>query len=375
MATIGVPNEQGENEFRVSINPDGVKRLLAQGHKVVVEKGAGEAAGALDRSYEEIGATMGGASDAWGSEVVLTVGPVGKAKLKLLTKGAILIGSIDPFLNLKMMDALAKAGITAMAMEFLPRISRAQSMDTLSSQSNIAGYKAVLMAADKLPRIFPMMTTAAGTLSPARMVILGAGVAGLQAIATARRLGARVEVSDIRPETKEEVESLGGRFIEVDMEEEETSGDGGYARAVSDEFLARQREILSERIAAADAVVTTALVPGRKAPVLVSKEMVEGMKPGSVVVDMAARNGGNCELTSPGETVVHQGVSILGPTNIPALVPVHASQVYARNLVTLLAHMTTEGVVGVETDDEIVGPMVVTKGGEIVESRIKEAMA
>lgn len=363
--------ETAAGERRVSVTPETVKKMVAAGHEVVVEAGAGVAAGFLDTVYTEAGASIG---DPLGAEVVLAVqGPAADA-LGAIPSSAVLVGLLDPFLRPDAVRALASSGCTALAMEFVPRTTRAQAMDALSSQSNIAGYKAVLLAANALGKIFPMMTTAAGTLSPARVVILGAGVAGLQAIATARRLGARVEVSDIRPETKEEVESLGGRFIDVPLDED-TSGEGGYARQVSDAFLERQRQILTERIAAADAVITTALVPGKRAPMLVSGEMVSGMRPGSVVVDMAAVTGGNCALTRPGEEVVAEGVTILGPTNLPAEVPQHSSAVYAKNLLNLVNHMTgEEGALAVDREDEIVGPMVVTAGGAVVEERVKASL-
>ena len=375
MVTIGIVKESKKGETRVSATPDTVKKFIAMGFDVLVESDAGSLSLISDADFKNVGAKIVDRKKAFGADCVCKVSCPDESEIKLLKDSAVLIGSIDPFLNLKSMKSLAVKNITALAMEFLPRISRAQSMDSLSSQSNIAGYKAVLLGADHLGQIFPMMTTAAGTLSPARVVILGAGVAGLQAIATARRLGARVEVSDIRPETKEEVESLGGKFIEVDSEED-NSAEGGYAKQVSKEFLAKQREVLTERISVSNCVISTALVPGKKAPVLITKDMVEKMKPGSVIVDMAAANGGNCELTKPGSTVSHKGVSILGPENIPALVPLHSSTVYAKNILNLITHMMDkdEKNIKVDSKDEIVGPMMVSADGNIVEERIKNAM-
>ncbi|MCH7494026.1 Re/Si-specific NAD(P)(+) transhydrogenase subunit alpha [bacterium] len=373
MAEIGIPKETLPGEGRVAATPDTVKKFAALGHGVVMEAGAGQGAGLDDEQYAAAGATITDRDGAWGAQLVLSVRGPSVEAVPLLAEGGVLIGLLDPFLQPNQVRALAAAGATSLAMEFVPRISRAQSMDALSSQSNIAGYRAVLLAAAALQRVFPMMTTAAGTLSPARVVVLGAGVAGLQAIATARRLGARVEVSDIRPETKLEVESLGARFIEVETAGE-TTGEGGYARQVSDEFLARQRQVLTERIAAADVVIATALVPGKRAPVLVTEEMVGGMRTGSVVVDMAASNGGNCALTVPGQSVVRHGVTILGPTNLPSEVAAHSTQMYARNLLNLVAHMTGEEGFVVDGDDEIVGPMLVTRGGEVVEQRVAAAL-
>ncbi|MBD61585.1 NAD(P)(+) transhydrogenase (Re/Si-specific) subunit alpha [bacterium] len=375
MVTIGIVKESKKGETRVSATPDTVKKLIAMGFDVLVESNAGSLSLIDDAAFKNVGAKIVDRKKAFGANCVCKVACPDESEIKLLKESAILIGSIDPFLNLKSMQSLTDKKITALAMEFLPRISRAQSMDSLSSQSNIAGYKAVLLGADHLGQIFPMMTTAAGTLSPARVVILGAGVAGLQAIATARRLGARVEVSDIRPETKEEVESLGGKFIEVESEED-NSAEGGYAKQVSKEFLAKQREVLTERISVSNCVISTALVPGKKAPVLITKGMVEKMKPGSVIVDMAAANGGNCELTKPGSTIDHKGVSILGPENIPALVPLHSSTVYAKNILNLITHMTDkdEKSIKVDSEDEIVGPMMVSMNGNIVEKRVKNAM-
>jgi NAD(P) transhydrogenase subunit alpha len=363
MVTIGIVKESKKGETIVSATPDTVKKLIAMGFDVLVESNAGSLSLIDDAAFKNVGAKIVDRKKAFGSNCVCKVACPDESEIKLLKESAILIGSIDPFLNLKSMQSLTDKKITALAMEFLPRISRAQSMDSLSSQSNIAGYKAVLLGADHLGQIFPMMTTAAGTLSPARVVILGAGVAGLQAIATARRLGARVEVSDIRPETKEEVESLGGKFIEVESEED-NSAEGGYAKQVSKEFLAKQREVLTERISVSNCVISTALVPGKKAPVLITKGMVEKMKPGSVIVDMAAANGGNCELTKPGSTIDHKGVSILGPENIPALVPLHSSTVYAKNILNLITHMT-------DKDEKSIK---VSMNGNIVEKRVKNAM-
>ena len=352
--------------------PDTAAKLKAAGLEVEVEAGAGAGAGFVDSAYSDSGATIV-ADEAGllaGADVVLKVQPPTQAEVSSLRKGAVLISFLQPGTNAAVVRGLAKQGVTAFSLEMLPRISRAQGMDALSSQASLAGYKAVLMAAARLGKFFPMLMTAAGTIAPARVLVLGAGVAGLQAIATARRLGAVVEAYDVRPAAKDEVKSLGATFIELALESQE--GSGGYAREQSDEFLTKQRALLGERVAAADVVVTTAAIPGRKAPVLVTAEMVKGMRPGSVIVDMAAESGGNCELTKAGEITVVGGVSIDGTLNIPSTVAVHASQLYSRNVMNLLLILVKDGQLQIDFEDEIVKGCCVTHGGEIVNERARE---
>ncbi len=379
MTRLFIPKERRPFEQRVAATPETVSKLSDLGFEVTVEAGAGNGALIGDDAFREAGASLEASpDDGWkNAEVVLKVAGPGDwgdgDELDRLADGALLIGLLDPFANLERMERLAAAGVSSIAMEFVPRITRAQSMDALSSQANVGGYKAVLVAAERLVRYVPMLMTAAGTIRPSRFVILGGGVAGLQALATAKRLGAIVEVSDIRPEVKEQVESLGGRFIDL-PEMESGSGEGGYAKAVGEDFLTRQREILTRHLESADAVITTAQVPGRKAPVLLRREMVEVMKPGAVIVDLAAEQGGNCELTEAGQEVEHGGVRILGPINLPATVPLDASRVYSRNLLALVEHLTGEEGVEIDTDDEITGAALVTHRGQVVETRVAEAL-
>jgi NAD(P) transhydrogenase subunit alpha len=366
MTSVFVPRERAAQETRVAATPETVRRLVGRGFAVTLEGGAGEASGFADREYAAAGATI--AADrvvAWGTaDLVLEVGPPGDEEIDLLATGAVVVGLLGPH-DGERARRLAARGVTALAMELIPRVTRAQGMDALSSQASIAGYKAVLLGAAACPRLFPMMTTAAGTVRPARVVVLGAGVAGLQALATARRLGAVVEVSDIRPAVEEQVESLGGRFIELPgMESGE--GQGGYAREMGEEFLSRQRAILTERLRGADVVITTALVPGKRAPVLLTAEMVAAMKPGAVVVDLAAEQGGNCQHTRLGEEVEVGGVRILGPHNLATTVPHDASLLYARNVAALVEHLTKDGKLVVDRSDEIAGPALLTLGGEVL---------
>jgi NAD(P) transhydrogenase subunit alpha len=375
-----VANEAGFGEPRVAATPETVKRMIEAGLTVQVEAGAGEAAFLSDDDFAEAGATVepSSAASRQAADVLLKVGPLGEhpslgPEVALLKEGAIAIGFFDPFLQLDTVGALAERKVTALPMEFVPRITRAQSMDALSSQASIAGYKAVLLAAARLPRYFPLLMTAAGTIRPARVVVMGAGVAGLQAIATAKRLGAVVEVSDIRPEVKEQVESLGGRFIDLpDMESGE--GTGGYAKEMGEEFLRRQREILTEHVAASNVVITTAAVPGKKAPRLMSAEMVSKMRPGGVIVDLAAERGGNCELTRVDEEVVAHGVTILGPSNVAGSMPRDASTLYARNVLELLKETIEEGQLHIDLDNDVVGPTLVTHGGEVVHEAVASLM-
>ncbi len=364
MTTLLVPRERAPGETRVAATPETAKRLASRGLSVVVESGAGEAAGFSDGEYEAAGAAIAAAEGAWRAELVLKVAAPSTAEIDRLAAGAVLIGLLGPH-DPERARRLAERRITALALELVPRITRAQAMDALSSQASIAGYKAVLLAAATSPRLFPMLMTAAGTVRPARVVILGAGVAGLQALATAKRLGAIVEVSDIRPAVKEQVESLGGRFIDLPgMESGE--GRGGYAREMGEEFLRRQREILTERLRGAEAVLTTAQVPGKRAPLLLTAAMVAAMKPGAVVVDLAAEQGGNCELTRAGEEIEVDGVRILGPLQVAASVPRDASALYARNQLAVVEHLTRDGALRIDPADEITGPLRLTHEGESV---------
>ncbi len=371
MPRVFVPKERGPSETRVAATPETVKKLVKAGLEVAVEPGAGEAAHLPDAFYQQAGATLAEDPRAAcaSAEVVLRVGPpeVGSevGEVGALAEGALLIGLLDPFERPEMVERLAAGRVSALAMELLPRTTRAQSMDALSSQASVAGYKAVLLAAWQLGRYFPLLMTAAGTIPPTRVVVVGAGVAGLQALATARRLGAVVEVSDIRAEVAEQVASLGGRFIDLPMAESGAGG-GGYARQMSEEFLTRQREILKRHVAAADVVITTAAVPGKKAPRLLSADMVEAMRPGSVVVDLAAERGGNCELTRPGEEVDHRGVLVMGPLNLPAAMPLDASTLYSRNVLALLLHVLEEGKPRLDLEDEIVAGALLTHDGQVV---------
>jgi NAD(P) transhydrogenase subunit alpha len=371
---VGVTRETREGERRVALTPDAAGRLVKTGAAVLIERGAGAGAFFPDEAYEAAGATL---TDAEGvhrdADVVLKVNRPGDSELGRLRPGSALIATLQPFTSLEAVRRLAAASVTAFAMDLIPRITRAQPMDSLSSQSNIAGYKAVLVAADRLAKFFPMLTTAAGTVTPARVFVMGAGVAGLQAIATARRLGATVEAFDTRPIVKEQVESLGARFVQVDLGTEKTEGAGGYAAALGEETLRRQQELLAERIKASDVVITTALVPGRRAPVLITEAMARAMRPGSVIVDLAAEMGGNCELTEPGRTVEKHGVTIVGEVNHPSGVAVHASQLYARNITTLLAHLTKDGSLALDLNDEITKGALVTHEGRIVNDAVRAA--
>ena len=366
---IGVPAETTVGESRVAVTPETAKKLKAQGHVLKVQSGAGIAASAPDATYEAVGAEITDAAGAYGCELVLKVRGPFDNELALMKPGTTLVGMLNPF-DAAGLQRLAAAGITAYALEAAPRTTRAQSMDVLSSQANIAGYKAVMIAADRYQRFFPMLMTAAGTVKAARVVVLGVGVAGLQAIATAKRLGAVIEASDVRPSVKEQVESLGARFIDVPYEtaeeKEAAEGVGGYARPMPAGWLERQKVEVAKRVAQADVVITTALIPGRPAPVLVTEEMVRSMKPGSVVVDLAAPQGGNCPLTEPGRTVVKHGVTLVGETNLPALVGADASALYARNVLDFLKLVITkEGALHMDLNDDIVAACLMAHGGEV----------
>ena len=366
MVEVFIPRERRPGETRVAATPETVKRMVKEGMSVAVERGAGAAAFFPDAQYEAAGAKLlDEAGAGWrAADVVLKVRPLAEGEMP--RPGAVLVGLLAPHAHLDLVRRLADGRVSALAMELVPRITRAQNMDALSSQASIAGYKAVLLAAVYLPKYMPLLMTAAGTIPPARLVVMGAGVAGLQAIATGKRLGAIVEVSDVRPAVKEQVESLGGKFIELPMLSGESGeGSGGYAREMSEEFLRRQREIVAERVAAADAVITTALVPGKPAPRLVSAEMVRSMRPGSVVVDLAIEQGGNCELSQADREVMEGGVAILAPSNLAATLAHDASTLYARNVLALLLHMVKGGSVALDPEDEIVSAMLLTHGGEV----------
>ena len=369
---IGVLSETVPGERRVALVPDVAARL--SGFEVTVQAGAGEAAGFTDEAYQGAGAAVESdrAALAGASDVVLSVQPPPLADVASLRQGAATIGFLQPATQAAVVEALAARGVTAFSLELLPRISRAQSMDALSSQASLAGYKGVLMAANRLGKFFPMLMTAAGTIPPARVLVLGAGVAGLQAIATARRLGAVVEAYDVRPAVKEEVKSLGASFLELELEAQE--GQGGYAREQSDEFLSKQRELLTERVGAADVVITTAAIPGRRAPLLVTAAMVQGMRRGSVLVDLASDTGGNCELTEPGQVREMDGVWLDGTTNVASTVALHASQLYARNVTNLLQHLAPDGELKLDFEDEITKGCCVTHDGQVVNERARQLM-
>jgi NAD(P) transhydrogenase subunit alpha len=378
--TVGIPRETWPGETRVALNPSAVGALRKAGLNVIVEENAGTAAGFTDAAFREAGAQIALRAAVFSTaEIILQVRAV-PAELSMLRAGHTVIGFADPLGSPEAVDAIARTGATAFSMELMPRITRAQSMDALSSMATIAGYKGVLLAANHLPRMFPMLMTAAGTLTAARVFIVGAGVAGLQAIATARRLGAKVEAYDVRPAVKEQVQSLGARFVEMALETGDAEDKGGYARAQDESFYRRQREMMLRVVAGNDVVITTALIPGKKAPTLVTEEMVEGMTPGSVIVDLAAERGGNCALTRPDEVVVHEGVTIVGPSNPPALVPNHASQMYAKNIITFLNHLLGKGgaakpALELDLSDEITRETLLTRGGEVVHGRIKDLLA
>jgi NAD(P) transhydrogenase subunit alpha len=372
---VAVPKESAQDERRVALVPDTATKLIAAGLEVSVEQGAGSNAFVPDAAFEAAGVKVVSGAEALlkDADAVLKVQAPSAGEVDLLQKGAVLISFLQPATQGDIVTALAKRGVTAFSLELVPRISRAQSMDALSSQASAAGYKAVLMAAARLGKFFPMMMTAAGTVAPARVLVMGAGVAGLQAIATARRLGAVVSAYDVRPAVKDEVKSLGATFIELPLEAQE--GQGGYAREQSEEFLRKQRELIGEHIAKSDVVITTAAIPGRRAPLLVTAEMVKGMRPGSIIVDLAAETGGNVELTKAGEDVEVGGVTIIGTRNVPSTMPLHASQLYARNVASLLLHLVKDGAIKLDFTDEITKGACVTHGGEIVNERAKQLIS
>lgn len=375
---VAVIKEHFPGEHRVALVPAVVGALVKSDHDVLVETEAGLAAGFSDTDYEQAGGTIVSRDDAFEADCILTIRACGAAgetwesDRKRMSKKSVIIGMVDPLGDVQACLEDAKTGATIYALELVPRITRAQSMDVLSSQANIAGYEAVLLGATALKKILPMMTTAAGTIRPAKALILGAGVAGLQAIATAKRLGAQVLAYDVRPAVKEQVESLGAKFVELDLETQSSETKGGYAKAMTDEFYKKQQELLGKVIAECDLVVTTALIPGKPAPLLITKAMVEGMEPGSVIVDLAAERGGNCEMTTPGETTCFNGITILGPTNLPAEVATHTSQLYSKNIVTFLNHLISCGFPQETSDDEICQETLVAQNGQVVHARVRD---
>jgi H+-translocating NAD(P) transhydrogenase subunit alpha len=379
---VGVPKEIYPGERRVALTPAVVPMLAKAGLEIVIEAGAGAEAGYPDTQYQEKGAKiLSDRASVFGqSDMVVQVlcyganDKTGAKDLPLLRPGQLLIGFLRPLGSAESVQQVAQTGVTAFSVELMPRTTRAQSMDALSSMASIAGYKAVVVVADALPRIFPMMTTAAGTITPSRVLVIGAGVAGLQAIATAKRLGAVVSAYDVRPAVKEQVQSLGGRFVELPLETGDTQDARGYAKAQDEAFYAKQRELLGNVLAESDALITTAVVPGKKAPILVTEAMVKRMSAGSVILDLAAERGGNCELTRPGETAVAHGVTILGPINLASTAPYHASQMYARNLTSFLTNLVKDGKVRPPESDEIIRETRLTQDGEVVNARVRELL-
>lgn len=378
---VGVAKEVFPGERRVAMVPAVIPSLTKAGLEIVVEPGAGLEAGYPDAAYVEKGAKIAANRDeVFAADVVFQVRAAGagaeaaEGDLPRMRKGGVVIAMADPLGCPEAAQKVAETGATLFALELVPRITRAQSMDVLSSMATIAGYRAVLLAATTLPKMFPMMMTAAGTISPARVFVVGAGVAGLQAIASSKRLGAVVSAYDVRPVVKEQVESLGGKFLEIQMDTAEAEDKGGYAKQLDDEAIKKQRELMLQAVAESDVVITTAAVPGKKAPILLTTEMVQKMNPGSVVVDLAAERGGNCELTKPGETIVDGGVTILGPANLPAEIPYHASQMYAKNIATFLLNMVKDGQLNLDMEDEITRDTLVSQDGKIANARVAEIL-
>jgi NAD(P) transhydrogenase subunit alpha len=362
---VGVPRETVPGERRVALVPELVGKLTKAGLEVLLETGAGAAAGFLDPAYREVAARLEPGVFAQ-ADILLKVQPPTPEEIGRIRDGAILIGFLQPYTNAAAIKALSTRRVTAFSMELMPRITRAQSMDALSAMSTVSGYKAVLIAANHLPKFFPLLMTAAGTITPGRVFVIGAGVAGLQAIGTAKRLGAVVEAYDTRPVVKEQVESLGAKFVELGLETKDVEAKTGYAKAQSEEFYEKQRQMMTKSVSAADVVISTALVPGKRAPVLITEEMVQSMRPGSVIVDLAAEQGGNCALTEPGQDVVKHGVFLCGPTNLPSTVPFHASQLYARTVTNYLLHLLKDGRVHLDLGDELTRGPLVTHQGEVV---------
>jgi NAD(P) transhydrogenase subunit alpha len=377
---VGVPRESFPGERRVALVPAVIPNLAKAGMEVAVEANAGLEAGYPDADYVAKGAKIvPNRAELFRTADIITQvlcygsnDRTGKADLPLFHRDQVLVGFLRPLGSIETITDIASKGVISFSVELMPRTTRAQSMDALSSMATICGYKAVLIAADTLPKIFPMLTTAAGTITPARVLIIGVGVAGLQAIATARRLGAVVSAYDVRPAVKEQVQSLGGRFVELPIEAKDAQDERGYARAQGEDFYRRQRELLGKVVAESDVVITTAVIPGKAAPILVTKEMVAGMAPGSVIVDLAAERGGNCELTQPGEKIDVNGVKIIGSLNLASTVPYHASQMYARNLTAFLLHLVKDGKLQLNTSDEIIRDTLLTQSGEVVNARLRE---
>ena len=380
---IGVPKETVPGAQRVPLTPHVLGLLKTAGASILIEPNCGQAAGFPDAAYTEKGAQVAASREDLfkQADMVLQIHALGTnpvyrdTDLPLFKKNQVVIGLMDALVTPAPVREASERGITGFALELLPRITRAQQMDVLSSMATVAGYKAVLLAAERLPKFFPLLMTAAGTVSPARMLIIGAGVAGLQAIATARRLGAVVEAYDIRPAVAEQVKSLGAKFVQLELDTHDAEDKSGYAKALSDEQQRKQRELLGKVVAASDVVITTAQVPGKKAPILLTESMVSGMSPGSVIVDLAAEHGGNCEVTKVDEVVVHKGVTVLGPSNLPATVPYHASQMYAKNLVTFVQHIFKKGQLTIDRKDEIVRGTLVTQNGEVVHPAVRERLS
>lgn len=379
---VGVLKETVSNEKRVALIPDQIAQIQKKKMTVMVERNAGADAGYPDSVYAEKGAQIANRETLLReAEILLQVRALGanpdsgQQDLSSMKPGQTLIAFLDPLSEPKMIEAAARANVRVFSMEMMPRITRAQSMDALSSMATVAGYKAVLLAADTLPKMFPMLMTAAGTIAPARVFVIGAGVAGLQAIATAKRLGAVVCAYDVRPAVKEQIESLGAKFIEFDLETQETEDKGGYAKAQDEEFYRKQREAMKKVMSENDVVITTAVIPGQKAPILVTEDMVKSMSPGSVIVDLAAERGGNCELTKPGETIVEHGVTIIGTLNLPSTIPFHASRMYSKNIATFLFHIVKDGVLQIDLGDEITKETLLTNEGKVVHPKIQELLS
>jgi len=375
---VGVPRENRAGETRVALTPTALPQLTKAGFDVVIESGAGALAGYPDAAFTDRGARIGTRDDAFAADVLVQVnvmdGDASNAELSKLRQGQVVIGAVAPVARPELVKAIAGTGATLFALELVPRSTRAQSMDILSSQAAVAGYKAVLIGASELPKMFPLLTTAAGTIAPAKVFIVGAGVAGLAAIATSRRMGSLVEAYDVRPAAREEVESLGARFVELPLETGQEEGSGGYAKQLSEETIKKQQELMAKTVAASDVVITTAQVQGSTAPVIITTEMIKGMAPGSVIVDLAAEQGGNCEPTVAGETVDVDGVKVIGVVNLPGEIPVHASQLFGKNVANFLGLMVVGGKLDTGVDDDVIKESVVAAGGDVVNNRVREAL-
>lgn len=375
---VGVPRENRAGETRVALTPTALPQLTKAGFDVVIESGAGDAAGYPDAAFTDRGARIGSRDDVFAADVLVQVnvmdGDPASGDIAKLRQGQVVVGAVAPFARPEMVKAIAGAGATLFALELVPRTTRAQSMDILSSQAAVAGYKAVLIAAAELPKMFPLLTTAAGTIAPAKVFIVGAGVAGLAAIANSRRLGALVEAYDVRPAAREEVESLGARFVELPLETGQEEGSGGYATQLSEDTIRKQQELMAKTVAASDVIITTAQVQGSTAPVIITTEMVKGMAPGSVIVDLAAEQGGNCEPTVAGEVVDVDGVKVIGVVNLPGEIPVHSSQLFGKNVANFLGLMVVDGKLDPGVDDDVIRESVVATGGDVVNNRVREAL-